>query len=122
MAIKDQTTTLALDASVASTDIVDTQGYMSLTYCLNVINTTSLAFEHGDDSGLSDATDVAADDIIVGDGAGTVTGNDVAYTATGTANVGYVGKKRYVKVTVTNAATDATIVTILGNPLKAPTS
>jgi hypothetical protein len=113
-------TKIDADITVASTDIIDTQGAESLTYLLATINTTSVALVHGDDSALADVSDVGADFIIVGDSNGTVVGNDVGYTAATTAQIGYVGKKRYVKATITNAATDTTIVTVKGDLLLAP--
>lgn len=113
MAKKDQATLITVDSSIVSaTTIVDTQGYESLTFVLPVINTTSLALTHGDDSGLSDGAAVGSDFLI----------GQTAYTATGTGKLGYVGKKRYVQITVTNPATDTTIVAVKGNPLKAPTA
>lgn len=110
---KDQVTELTLDSTLVSgTTIVDTQGYQSLTFSSAVINTSTYTLTDGEDSALSDgATVVAAFRI-----------GDVAYTAAGTGKVGYVGKKRYVKITVANPATDVTIYAIQGNPLKAPTS
>ncbi len=120
MASKDLATKIVPDITVASADIIDTQGAESLTYMLHTKATTNVAFQDGDDSGLSDAADVAAKFLIVNDSDGTLTLNDVLYTAAVTANIGYVGKKRYVKATVTNAATDTTILTIKGDLHKSP--
>lgn len=117
MANKDQATTIECAADYASGDTLDIQGYESATVVLNVKATTSVALQESDDD--STYTDVDNDFIIVGDGAGVATGNDVLYAATGTGVIGYVGKKRYIQATVTDAATDATIVTILGTPHKA---
>ena len=118
MAMKDQATILKFDATYASGDTLDIKGYQAATVTLPVINTSSVAFQESDDD--STYTDVDAAFIIVGDGAGTLSGNDVSYTATGTGVIGYVGKKRYIQATVTNPATDTTIYTVLGAPLKAP--
>ena len=118
MANKDQATVLKCDITYASGDTLDIQGYESATVILGVVDTSSIALQESDDD--STYTDVGADFIIVGDGAGTVSGNDVAYTAAGTGVIGYVGKKRYIQATVTNPATDTTVLTILGTPHKAP--
>lgn len=115
---KEQATVLKCAADYSSGDTLDVKGYESATFVLPVINTTSVAIEESDDD--STWSDVDDDLIIAGDGAGTVSGNDVAYTATGTGVIGVLSKKRYVQATVTNAATDTTIVAILGNPHKAP--
>jgi hypothetical protein len=119
MPIKDNATTVQSDITYASGGALDTRGYMSATFVLATINTTAVALTESDDN--STYTDVAATNIIKGDGvAGAIAGNDVTYTAAGTGRIGYVGKKRYVKATVTNAATDTTIVSELGGPLYAP--
>ena len=111
MASKDLVTGILPKADISSGDTLDLVDSESCALILNVINTTSVALQEGDESDGSDKTDVAAEFILTGPGdAGTVSGNDVAYTATGVANIGYVGHKRYLTVTVTNAATDTTIV------------
>lgn len=108
MANFDIFTTTDADAAVVSgTTIIDMQGAESLMFIANVINTTSFAVTHGNDSGLSDGAAVDAAFLI----------GPTAYTATGTGRVCYVGKKRYVQITVTNPATDVTIVALKGNLL-----
>lgn len=110
---KDQVTELTVDATIVSaTTIVDTQGYQSLTFSSAVVNGTTYALTHGEDSALSDGAAVPADYVV----------GQTAYTAGGTGKVGYVGKKRYVQITVGTPATDTTIVAIQGYPLKAPTA
>ena len=96
---------------VSGTTIVDTQGYEALSFIFATINTTAVTLAHGDDSGLSDTSAVTSDFII----------GDVAYTAAGTGKVGYVGKKRYVEITIANPAVDVTITAIQESPLLAPT-
>lgn len=119
MAIKDLATKINPDITYSSGDTLDTAGYMSATFILETINTTSVAMEESDNG--TDWTDVAAANIIKADGvAGAVAGNDVTYTAAGTAVIGYTGKKRYAQATVTNPATNTAIVALLGDPLKAP--
>jgi len=111
MANKDQVTKINPDATIESgVTIVDTQGYESLTFILPVQDTTALSLEHGDDSALADAVAVPADFVL----------GETAYTAAGTGKVGYVGKKRYVRITVTDAPADDTIVAVLGTPHEAP--
>ena len=107
---KDNVTYYKPSNVVSATTIIDTNEFESLTFILNVIDTTSLELTHGDDSGLSDGTTVGSDFLI----------GETAYTATGVGKLGYVGKKRYVQITVTNPATDTTIFAIQDSPLKAP--
>lgn len=110
---KDQVTEITADATIVSaTTIIDTQGYQSLSFIVEVVNGTALSLEDGEDSGLSDGAAVDAAFVI----------GDAAYTAAGTGKIGYVGKKRYVQLTVATPATNTSIVALQGYPLKAPTS
>lgn len=118
-ALKDLATLIKPNIAYASGGTLDTVGYLSTTFVLATINTTSVALEESEDG--STWNDVAESQIIKGDSvAGSVSGNDVTYTAAGTACIGCLSKKRYAQATVTNPATDTTIVAILGDPLKAP--
>lgn len=108
-----------LAAAYTSAAALNTVKYLSCTFIVPVQNTTSLAFTECDTSGGT-YTDVAERNLIVSDSLGTKSGNDVAYAASGTGTIGYVGKKQYVKMTVTNAVSNTTIHSILGNPLVAP--
>lgn len=108
--------------------IIDTQGYKSLTF---VINTGSIAdadatfavlVEHGDVSNLSDAAAVADSGLL---GTEALAGfqfdddNEVR-------KIGYVGGKRYVRLTITPSANASAAllgaVAILGHPGQAPTA
>lgn len=109
---KDNVTKMKVSTCTSGVTIIDTAGFESLTFVSAVINTTAYALSHGDDSGLSDAAAVTSDFYI----------GKVAYTATGMGKVGYNGKKRYVQITVTNPATDASIFAIQESPTKAPTA
>lgn len=109
---KDKVTYMKCSLAVSGTTIIDTQGYEALSFVLPVKDTTALALAHGDDSGLSDTAAVGSDFLI----------GDVAYTGAGVGKLGYVGKKRYVEITVTDPATDTTILAIQESPLKAPTA
>lgn len=116
MPTKDLVTKIVPDATVASGDTVDLLDSESNAIILNVINTSTVTLTEGDESDGSDATAVGADFILLGPGdAGTIASNVVTYTATGVANIGYVGHKRYLTITIANPATDATIVLIKGD-------
>ena len=119
--------TTADGASVGS--IIDTQDFESLTFILHVALRTSgtytVTIEDGDDSGLSDTAAVTvADDpqtIIPALAA------QLARSTDGVTRFGYIGKKRFVRVTVTTSAfsvTGATIAVhaILGNAQSGPTT
>jgi hypothetical protein len=108
--------------------IIDTKGYRSLTF---VIATGSLAdadatfavlVQHGDQSNLSDAVDVADADLIGLESQAGFTFSDDDETR----KIGYVGNRRYVRLTVTpaNNASAALLaaVAILGSPQEAPTA
>jgi hypothetical protein len=109
--------------------IIDTRGYESCTFVLhNGTNTDANAtfvvlVEDGDDSGLSD--NVAVDDgYLVGTEllAGFTFANDNTCR-----KVGYVGTKRYVRVTVTPTGNNSgdwfmSGIAILGHPAMFPTA
>jgi hypothetical protein len=121
MANRDQATEIIVDLTVSSGDTLDTQTAEAVTVTLPVIATSAITLEEGEDSGGADKTAVGDDFIIVGDGlASSVASGVVTYTAGGTAWIGYVGKKRYLTVTVANPATDTTIGVIKGHLLKSP--
>jgi hypothetical protein len=102
--------------------IIDTKGYESITFVLEsgayTDGTYTPLIQDGDNSGLSDAAAVADDFLI---------GTEAAAAISAAHNrklVGYVGKKRYVRLSVVSASTTsgATIgaSVILGNPKHAP--
>lgn len=109
--------------------IIDRKGYQSLVFALVTgaetdTNTTfALTIEDGDASNLSDAAAVAPKDL-----------NGTAALASfqfdddnECRKIGYVGNKRYVRVTVTPSGNDSgnifiAGVAILGNPDMLPTS
>lgn len=108
--------------------IIDRDGYESVTY---VINTGTLAdagatftalLEEGDDSGLSDAAAVADADLI-----GTEALASFDQTADGKCfKLGYIGAKRYTRLTVTPSGNAASApvgaVCVLGHPHQTPTA
>ena len=98
--------------------IIDTQGYNSLTFLLNVgartDGTYTPTIQHGDAANLSDATTVGADDLI-----GTFAGAAISAANT-VRKIGYVGNRRYVRLgvvstTVTSGATVGATA-VLGEP------
>ncbi len=114
---------VALDTQVIASDvttagnIIDTVGFESVTFVLQAGVVTAgdveALIEDGDDSGLSDAAAVA-DDFLIGTEAST----NISAT-NGIATIGYVGKKRYVRlssVTANSANLTVGSVVILGTP------
>jgi len=107
--------------------IIDRKGYKSLTY---VIATGSIAdadatftvlLEEGDASNLSDATAVADADLL-----GTEVLAAFQYDDDNEVRkLGYIGSKRYTRLTITPVANASaalvSAVAILGNPMIAPT-
>ena len=115
--------TAAISSSTTTAgNIIDTQGYNALTFILNVgartDGTYTLSIQHGDDSGLSDATTPDASDLV-----GTTAATAVSTTQT-MKKLGYVGNKRYVKVSVvsTSVTSGATVgvTALLGRPSVGP--
>lgn len=111
---------LAPAAYAAATDgeIIDSVEFNSLTFAINigaVTAQTTLTLLEGDESDMSDAAAVAADDII-----GELTTIETT-DATSTKWLGYIGKKRYVQLSVVSG--DATIgaVAIKGHAVSVPT-
>ena len=125
----------AISPAAATTDntawvsqIIDTKGFDSLTFLLlagslaDADATFTVLVEDGDDSGLSDAAAVA-DDFLLGTEAlaGFTFADDNE-----TRKIGYVGPKRYVRLTVTPANNTGnafvTAIALLGHPMIAPTA
>ena len=102
--------------------IIDTLDYESLEYIIQagVITTGTVSFilEQGDDSGLSDAAVVPADEVL-----GALTGFLVT-DDTSTKRVGSIGKKRYQRLSLQPAGTAAInflgACAVLGNPKSGP--
>ncbi len=82
----------------------------------------AVVVEHGDDSGLSDAVAVPDAELLGTEGAMALTHLDDGETR----KIGYIGIKRYVRMTVTPTENDAAsligAVAILGHPSQAPLS
>lgn len=107
-------------------DIIDLQGFNACEFAIaagvlaDANATFTVLVEHGDDSGLSDAAAVA-DDMLLG------TEADASFTFAldgGSRKIGYVGDKRYVRLTITPAGNsgDAYIsaVALLGHASRGP--
>lgn len=118
------------DNTAYVSQIVDTLGYGSCTFIILVgANTDSDAtfavlVEEGDNSGLSDNAAVADADLI---GTEALAGFTAADDDNKVKKIGYVGNKRYVRVTITPSGNNSgnifiAGVWILGHPNQRPTS
>lgn len=120
---------VALDAAAISSDtttagnIIDTVGYESLEYLVLSKTITdgayALKLEEGDDSGLSDAADVPAANVL-----GALTGFVAADDDT-VKRVGSIGKKRYQRLSIVSTGTTTGVdimsaVAVLGHPHSMP--
>lgn len=119
--------TAANDTAVVG-QIIDRQGYESLTYVLSfgaipdVDATFTILLEEGDVANLSDATAVADADLLGTEALAAPLFSDDNKNK----KLGYIGSKRYTRITITPANnTSATLVAVnavLGFPAKAPTA
>ncbi len=107
--------------------IIDTLGYNSLSYVvatgtLEDANATfAVSLEHGDAANLSDTSAVTAVDL-----AGTLADAGFTFAADGVCRkIGYIGSKRYVRLTVTPSGNSGNaplaVVALLGEALSQPT-
>lgn len=123
---------LALSGTTpAASDWVDLRGFDACTL-IAVSNTITdagtasgytLTVEEGDDDTAAGATDVAADDMV--NGIQTITEVTDGDDDTVSGVVGYIGRKRYVRVnavgtTLTDA--DVSVFAVLNKPHRAPTT
>ena len=108
--------------------IIDRQGFESLTYVIapgaiaDADATFTVLLEHGDAANLSDAAAVTGDNLL---GTAALAGFQFD-DDNETRKIGYVGGKRYTRLTITpvNNASAALLaaVAVLGHPNKAPTA
>jgi len=108
--------------------IIDRQGYESLEYIIatgsiaDADATFTILLEEGDDSGLSDAAAVANENLLGTEVLAAFQFDDDNETR----KLGYVGTKRYTRLTITPVANASAAVicavAILGNPAIAPTA
>jgi hypothetical protein len=116
------------DTTAQVGQIIDKKGFESLTY---VIATGSIAdadatftvlLEESDDSGMSGATAVADADLLGTEVLAAFQFDDDNETR----KLGYIGSKRYTRLTITPVANASAAVlaavAILGNPMIAPTA
>lgn len=117
-----------VDLTPVVSGIVDRQGFDSLTFAVitgtlaDADATFTTLVEDGDDPALADAAAVADADLI-----GTEALASFTFAADQKAfKIGYIGGKRFARVTVTPAANAAAapigVVAILGHPSFAPTA
>lgn len=117
------------DNTAIVSSIIDTAGYGSCTFVIATGTNTdanatfAVTMDHGDNSGLSDAAAVAASDLV---GTLALAGYDFSDDAEAR-KVGYLGTKRYVRLTITPSGNDAgnifvSAVAILGHPALQPTA
>lgn len=116
------------DNTAMVSQIIDRKGYESLTFAMlagantDADATFAVTMEHGDDSGLSDTAAVAAPDLV-----GTLALAGFQFDDDNECRkIGYVGAKRYIRLTVTPSGNGAgniflAIIAVLGNPFSVPT-
>jgi hypothetical protein len=115
------------DNTAIASSIIDRRGYESLTFGILVGTNTdadatfAVTMTHGDDSGLSDSAAVPTAQIL---GTLALAGYNFADDAE-SRKVGYLGTKRYVRLTITPSGNDSgniflAAAAILGNPHIAP--
>ena len=105
-------------------EIIDSQGFESLTLLIQSGVLTDGAYvakvEDGDDSGLSDAADVDSD-LLIGSLPSFANTEDQTVKS-----VGYVGKKRYVRLSITSSGTTTSgffsAVALKGHAASRPTA
>lgn len=115
------------DAAIVGA-IIDRANFDSLVYSISIgaIAATAGAYavtlDHGDNSALSDAATVAAPDL----SGTTANASWVFGDANKTRKIGYVGSKRYTRMTITptgnNGAFLVGVIAIQSNPVNAPTA
>lgn len=120
--------TASADDTALVTEIIDTQGFDSLVFLLMVgvladANATFVVLvEDGDDSGLSDNDAVADAELVGTEALSTFLFSDDNETR----KIGYLGGKRYVRLTFTPAANTGAVpfavIAVLGHPDISPTA
>lgn len=112
--------------------IIDSQGFDALAYLIHtgtladVDATFEVLIEHGDAANLSDAATVPADQLIEESGVtAEAGGGDFTFAFDNSVRkIGYIGAKRYTRMTITPAANSGAapiaVVAMLGHPHVAP--
>ena len=115
------------DNTAQVSQVIDRKGYDALEFFIETgtiasgTATFAVTMDHGEASNLSDALAVPSDQMV-----GTLATAGFSFSNPNvTRKVGYIGGKRYVRLTITPAANAAaallTAVAVLGNPAIAPT-
>lgn len=108
--------------------IIDVRDYDALTWLINTgtlsdaDTTLAVTMDHGDAANLSDAAAVGATDLV-----GTLALAGATFADDGeTRKVGYIGNKRYVRLTITPSNNTGNIpisaMALLGRPRRQPTA
>lgn len=115
------------DNTAQVSQIIDRKGFDSLEFLIGTGSiadadaTFTVLVEHGDDSGLSDAAAVGDDELVGTEALASFQFDDDNETR----KIGYIGEKRYVRLTITPAnnasAAVLTALAVLGHPFLAPT-
>ncbi len=111
------------DNTAYVSEIIDMRGFKSLVWCIllgvntDVDMTSTILMEHGDDSGLSDAADVTDAEM---DPTEAIMAFDFADDDS-VRKMGYVGEKRFVRLTITPVDNDSgniflALMALLGDP------
>ncbi len=111
------------DNTAYVSEIIDMRGFKSLVWCVllgvntDVDMTSTILMEHGDDSGLSDAADVPDSQM---DPTEAIMAFDFADDDS-VRKMGYVGEKRFVRLTITPVDNDSgniflAIMALMGDP------
>lgn len=116
------------DTTAQVGEIIDKQGFNSLEYLIatgtlsDADATFTVLLEDGDDSGLSDAAAVTDANLIGTEALASFLFSDDDSCF----KLGYIGNKRYTRLTITPAANASAAVicavAVLGNPALAPTA
>lgn len=110
-------------------NIIDTEGFEGIDFIIRADNLLSglitPLLEDGDNSALSDAAAVDDAYIIGTDGVETGQEAEAALAADGVSHIGYVGKKRYVRLSLVSTGGptgDISATAVKGFPRNAPTA
>jgi hypothetical protein len=116
------TQTISSDTTTSG-DIIDTAGYDSLLFAIQAgtitAGTITPVIEHGDDSALSDAANVADADLYPTEALAAFAATDDNVVK----RIAYIGTKRYVRLKLTTASSANLVVgaiAILANALSKP--
>jgi len=112
MASKDFKTNAAVEPVVLDTTIIDTHDCEALTFAFSNAAASVVVITEGDDSALADGVEADTSWII----------GDLTFTADGTQLLGYVGKKRYVKINITDPVANTSVFAIKSSLHFAPSA